>query len=600
MAVSTMVEIQDTISKIIQYEREPLTKLEQDKAGLQRKNTAWSEIDSSLESLQAKLEALKSESTFLGKTVSSTDTGVATASASVDSIQATYQIDVQQLAQVAKITSSGSLGLSEASYAVLQSSEEINASGGASVTVNPNVSFASGSAAIGLDLDKTVVSGSFSINDIEISVTGSDTIYTILSKINSSSAGVTATFDEDTDKIVLTSTTGGSGESITLDDDTSGFLDAMKLTATNGNPAQDFTDGEDAGLYRALDETVLTQGTNAVQDGYFMINNITFKVDVDQDSLQSILNRINNSSAGVTAYLDDVTGKLTLSSKTTGEDIYLQNDTSNFLKKLQLMDRSADLDGTTGKAHYQGTQAQVMVNGELLYRDGNTFTLGGTSITVNTLGDATISVNQDEEKAVSAVRDFVNQFNNSMTLIDTNLRSTLKNDRTLMNLKREMQRKFFSDVSNSGTFRSLGQVGISFVSTGGYGLGRLKFTQADFREALRSKSEDVMKLFADDTDDDGIYDDGGIANIAKTYLDHYTKSTDGVFTSKVDSNSKRATYYDKRIEKEQEKLDKREKDLLAEFQKLNSAISSMESQVQSIQAFSASMSAITASYLQSR
>lgn len=593
MAVSSMVEIQDTISQIMAYEREPLGELEADRTKVQRQSSVLSEIDSSLEALQEKLEALTSENTFLGKLAASTDTTIISAATTVDAVQATYLIDVVQLAQVAKITSPSSLGLSEATYSVLQSSEEVNTEG---ATVDPNVTFASGTAAVGLDSDKEVVSGSFTINDATITVTGSDTIYTILSKINSSNADVTATFDADNDRVILTSTVEGEEQAISFgDEDTSGFLDALKLTETNGNPPQDFVDGTDAGQYVALADSALASGANAVQDGYFTINNITFSVDADQDSLNTVLNKINNSAAGVTAYYDDVTGKITLSSKKTGEDIYLENDTSNFLTKSQLMDQASDLDGTGGKAHYQGTQAEITVNGETLMRDGNQFTLGGTTITLKTLGQATVTVTQDEEAAVTGMKNFVSQFNNTMDLIDSNLRSTMKNDRTLMNLKRELQRKVFASIENSGSFSSLGEVGLEFVGTGGYGLGRLKFTQSDFRSALRDNPQDVMALFADDTDDDGLYDDGGFANLTNTFLENYTKS-DGVMSSKVDSTARRIEYINKRIEREEERMEKREAELLEEFETLNAAIASMEQQVQSIQAFTANMQAITASY----
>ncbi|MBN1551786.1 flagellar filament capping protein FliD, partial [bacterium] len=441
MAVSSASEINEYISQVIALEREPIDELETDKATLSRQNSALQEIDTSLETLQSKLNALTNKNVFLSKSASTTDSNVATASAGTNAVQTTYQVQVVQLAQVAKITSSQTLGLAEGTYAVLQSGEEINASGGSSVTANPNVTFASGTAAVGFDMDKTVVSGTFKVNGQLISVTGSDTIFTVLSKINSASAGVTATFDDENDKIVLTTSSTGPDQTIELTEDNAGFFDAVKLTETNGNPAPVFTDGTNAGMYTTLDDTALVSGSAKMVDGYFTINNITFSIDTSSDSLYSVINRINNSKADVSVYYDEITDKITFSSKTTGEDIYFQNDTSNFLKTLNVLDSGTDLDGTTGESHYQGTSAQVIINGETLTRDGNSFSIGGTTFTLRSTGTANVSVIQDNQSAITAVKGFVDQFNNTMSLIDSKMRTTLKNDRTLMNLKRQLQQK---------------------------------------------------------------------------------------------------------------------------------------------------------------
>jgi len=596
MAVSSIVEVENTIAQIMALERESINKLEQDKTDLSLKNSTLAEIDSSLETLQEKLALLKLQETFISNSAISTDSNVATATASSSSVQSIYQMEVIRLAQVAKITSSSSLGLSDGSYAVLQSGEEINASGTGAVTVDPNVTFASGTAAVGFETAKTVVSGSFRINGSLVTVAGSDTIYTILSKINSKSTGVTATFDETNDRVVLTTSSVGDGQTISLTEDSSGIFDALKLEEINGNPAPSFTDGVQADLYRALNVTPLVSGTDKIVDGYFTINNITFSVNASSDSLYTVLNRINNSQAGVSAFYDDVTNKITVSSRETGDDLYFENDTSNFLEFIDVQDKTGDLDGDTNESHYEGTTAEVMINGETVTRDGNVFALGGTTFNVMSTGTANISVLQDKEKAVSAVYDFVSQFNHSMSLIDTKLKTTMKSDRSLLGIKRKLQQKIFRPIENTGGLDRLTDAGLNFITTGGYGLGRLMFTKADFRTALETNSQDVFNLFADDSDSDGNYDDGGFAVLTDAYLEEITKNSSGLLARKTDGNSKVIERLNKRIEKEEEKLAREEEQLRADFNKLNSAVSAMDQQVQALQAFSSSMNAITSSY----
>ncbi|MCB1196354.1 flagellar filament capping protein FliD, partial [bacterium] len=527
MPISDSLEIDDVVQQIIALERDRLDTLIARKTEVNLQNTSYTTVDSSIESLQKTLDTLKLAGTFTSSLATSGDSSVISASAGTNAVQTVYQMEVVRLAQAAKITSASALGLSQGTYAVLQSSEEINLDGGSAV-VDPNVKFSSGSAAIGFDADKTVVSGTFKINDTEIAVTGSDTIYTILSKINASAAGVTATFDAENDKVLLTSDATGTDQTITLSDDTSGLLDALKLTETNGNPPQDFTDGTTPGLNSNLVDTDLVSGSAKVVDGYFTINNITIEIDVDNDTLAEVLSRINTSQAGVSAFYDDVTDRVTISSKKTGEEITFENDTSNFLKNINVLDQSGDTNSATGKSTYAGTTAEVVVNGETLTRDGNTFSLGGTTFTLKTVGSANVAVEQDTAKARNAVKGFVDQFNNTMSVIDTQLKGSLKGNRMLQNLKRSIQRRIYTQIENTGGLSRLGEIGVKFIDTG-LGIGSLQFVQSDFNAAMAANNLDVYKLFADDLDNDGTSDDGGFALLAEEYLENFTKSTSGIF-----------------------------------------------------------------------
>jgi len=590
MAVSTMTEISSAISQIIELERKPVYELENKKKGIDSKNSAWAEIDANLETLLQKLNTLRSLSTFTSKIVGSTNTNVATATASTNAVQTTFQVQVQKLASSARVSSLNSLGLSAGTYSTLVSAE-INADSG--VTIDPNATFASGTSAVKFDSGKAVVSGSFKINGRTISVTGGDTVYTILSKINSSSAGVTATFDSTTDKITLTSSRMGPDQTISFTDDTSGFLSAAKLIQVSGAQSSVFTAGKKSEYNDILSNTSLA---GKINNGYFTINNITFSVNTATDSMNSVINRINNSAAGVSAFYDEDTGKITITSRESGKEILLENDTSNFLKTIDVMNRTGDLDATAGKSRYAGTKSEVYINGELFYKDGNTFTIAGTTFTLMSTGTSNISVAQDNQKAITAVREFVNQFNSTMSVIDKNLAKTLKNDRILSSLKRELQKKIALPITNSGQFSFLGQIGIKLSRTGGGGLGKMSLATSSLTDALKKSSIDVAKLFAEDTDDDGVADDQGFAVSSKSYIENYTKNTTGVFASKISVNNKMAEYLDKRIEREEKKLTKRESEIRKQFEQLNSAVSQLDRQAQSLSNFSSLMQSITSSY----
>ncbi len=87
----------------------------------------------------------------------------------------------------------------------------------------------------------STTSGSFTINGVTITYnTDTDTLDNVLSKINSSTANVTAFYDDSLDKVLIKSKGTGSTDTITLADVSGNLLSALKLdnaTQTNGTDA---------------------------------------------------------------------------------------------------------------------------------------------------------------------------------------------------------------------------------------------------------------------------------------------------------------------------------------------------------------------------
>ena len=80
-------------------------------------------------------------------------------------------------------------------------------------------------------------SGSFTINGTTINWSGTDSLATVLNRINTSNAGVRATYDATSDKVSLTNTTTGN-QTMTLSDSAPaagkvGLLQALGLSASN-------------------------------------------------------------------------------------------------------------------------------------------------------------------------------------------------------------------------------------------------------------------------------------------------------------------------------------------------------------------------------
>lgn len=74
----------------------------------------------------------------------------------------------------------------------------------------------------------------FSINGVDFSFDSSATLSTVMSKINSSKAGVTLTYSSITDRFTMTATASGAGDNISISDKTGNLMSAFGLTKSSG------------------------------------------------------------------------------------------------------------------------------------------------------------------------------------------------------------------------------------------------------------------------------------------------------------------------------------------------------------------------------
>ncbi len=150
---------------------------------------------------------------------------------------------------------------------------------------NPNLEFGA----------PAIANGSFQLNGVGISVSTSDSINDVITRINQSSTGVTAAFNALSERIEFVHDTVGSAGTIDLQGDTSNFLQAVKLDSANT------VAGRDADNESVLASVAAFAG---VQSGEIVINDERIAVDSANDSLDAVIDRINASDAGVTASFD--------------------------------------------------------------------------------------------------------------------------------------------------------------------------------------------------------------------------------------------------------------------------------------------------------
>lgn len=256
------------------------------------------------------------------------------------------------------------------------------------------------------------LNGEFYINGVKIEITDYKqlTPNELMAKINGSGAGVTMTYDYDNNRFQISNNTGGAVE-LTLgnDRDTSKFFDIFKVGLNSGAT---YVRGQNKGT---LDTSTTISKldpsfTYPVKSGTFTINGVSIYVDINNDSIDDVINKVNKSGAGVTMTYDSTTDKFSLTS-TNGERIKVggPNDTSTFLLSTGLlyMQTTEQTIGTEGK------DAVFSMNGVKYTRDSNEISdvVPGMSFTINTTGTTVFNVKIDTDKAVTALAEFASKYN---------------------------------------------------------------------------------------------------------------------------------------------------------------------------------------------
>ena len=182
-----------------------------------------------------------------------------------------------------------------------------------------------------LEYGFSVTAGSFDVNGITINVSASDTVNAVLNRITQSAAGVIATFDAATETVLLKQKTQGEFPTIVLSNDTSGFVQAMKLDGAVLVP------GTDADP----DKTLATVSQFAsIQSGTITVEGVQISIDVNADSLNDVINRINTSGAAATASLSADSQRVTIVPSSSSAQLDLDSGTTGFFSAVGIADGS--------------------------------------------------------------------------------------------------------------------------------------------------------------------------------------------------------------------------------------------------------------------
>ena len=473
------------VDQIIGLEHAPADRLASEKSVNNQKVSLLTTLGTKLTSLQASVTALKTAGLFGKRSAASTTVDSTwTAKAAADTAAGSYKIAVSQLATAAKLSGAPDIGQG------LSATDSV-----AGLTV------------ANLPIAQAVSAGTFSVNGHKVTVALTDSLDAVFQAISDATAGdVTASYDHTTDKVTLTSAT--TNVVLGAGNDTSNFLRALKLgnnatpAGTVGSSARLGTLKTSATLATASLNTPITavDGTGA---GTFTINSVDIAYNVNTDTLSSVLKRINNSGAGVSAAYNSVDDRVVLSNNGTGDlGISLTEAAGGLLGALGL---------TGGSTFARGQDAHFTLNdGAELSSASNTLDasshgIAGLTVTANTAATQTISVAADTSAMHKALESFVADFNDVQQFLDSSTKVTtdshgkvtaavLASNREIQEWGRSLRSPSFAAIGGlTGSVKRLNDLGFDFKP----GTNELQIKDdAKLTAALSGATADVEAYFS--------------------------------------------------------------------------------------------------------
>ncbi|WP_158736784.1 flagellar hook-associated protein 2 [Alteribacillus sp. YIM 98480] len=330
---------------------------------------------------------------------------------------------------------------------------------------------------------------------------------------------------------------------------------------TNGDPVEVTDDnGErldpDESLWDQLQNTI-NWDTADGENSEFSFNMTMYNEDgahteeftfSGTDTLNDVLDGINNSNAGVNAYYDDFSGQVAIT----------RSETGNFNQSGSEMEFSENFLGNVLSLHSEnetgGENAIFEMNGIETERTSNTFEEDNVQFTLNntTTGDesASINVSADTESIKETIMGFVEDYNEMIEKTDEKLSEEyyrdypplteeqrsemneteieqweersqsgyLRRDSILTNGLDTMRQDMYAEVDtgDGAAFSHLTEIGIT-TSSDYRERGKLEVDETELEQAIQEDSEAVYQLFSADGES---YEEKGVARRVRESLDH--------------------------------------------------------------------------------
>ena len=254
------------------------------------------------------------------------------------------------------------------------------------------------------------------------------------------------------------------------------------------------------------------------------------------DTIQSLMNKINSSDSGVKLEFNDVTYRFTLSSSQSGANGNMNitdENTKKFLQEITGINVD-DKSGSNGQIYKQGQDAIFVVDGVETTRATNDITMNGINFTINGTGKVKVGVESDVDVTVKKVKEFVEDYNKLIDEInkavvekrpksgkygyfepltdeekkgmsEDEIKKYEENAKKGLLYGDEYLNKFLTELRSNlnivmdfgGRTISLYDIGITTTANYNDG-GKIAFDEEKFKTALKERGDDVRELFTNE------------------------------------------------------------------------------------------------------
>lgn len=341
--LATGLDVNGIIEKLMELERQPLTRLTNKETNYQAKITAYGSVKSALSTLQTAATTLADATTFSSKSATVSDATVLSAAASSTAVAGNYSISVTQLAK----------------FHTLRSNTNYAATTDTFNTGNLAISIGGG-AAVNVTIDGT-----------------NNTLAGIRQAINDANAGVKATIVNDgtTNRLMLSSSTSGAvgAVSVVVTDSGSGGTHALS----------------------GLDSAALVE-TQGADDAIVAINGLTItrSSNTITDAIEGVTLTLNKGTA-----LEPGTSTLSIANNTAATKTAIDSFVSAYNAIVTMLKTNSAYDAATRKGailNAEGTVRSIQAELSNLVQTSVTGVAGG----ISTLSSIGISVQTDGKLAV--------------------------------------------------------------------------------------------------------------------------------------------------------------------------------------------------------
>ena len=319
------------------------------------------------------------------------------------------------------------------------------------------------------------------------------------------------------------------------------------------------------------------------------------------DTLKDIITKINATTkdSGISATIID--GRLSLTDAQMGDRTISATSTTDLTDKLALNPAAIGATQAThcSRKHCQNYRQQHdHVGTEYQYdhrcdrrHDAQSERDNGRSSTV------TVSVADDTDNTLKVVKDFIEQYNSTVSFIteklsvgnpssETNVAGALSGDSTLLRLQSslrqmltggvEIQKTDPSDPNETQKYDFIGSLGISVDR-----YGKASIDETKLKEVITNEPDRVAAFFSRSITVDGTTEKKkvGLAEKLQTVVNSFVDSKDGMITAKNKTYDKAVDDIAKKIESFNERMEMQRARYVKMFTALDTAMMQAESQM---------------------